>query len=325
MPTIALAGATTGLGHLVLQALLSQQPSIHKIVLLSRTPQPHLSALGVTVYVTEYTSHDSLVASLTGVHTLLSFIGGSSEALLHAQLALLAAAKEAGVKRFAPSEYAGSDYEGIDLYASKAEVWEAVKESGLQYTRFTCGLFMNLLGTGTPKPASEDTFSALDAKTGEEEALAGLRPWNFVINMVAGTADLPGDGTAQVVFTEMRDVARFVVAALNLEAWPEEFGMRGDVLSFRDVVRIVEEVQGRKLLVKENGVRDMAQVGDFYNQCRVKIVQGWGMVGSDCNDLFSDIKPTTVQEFVGKWWGGVEMGEAAWVGDVTFGEENMTR
>ena len=79
-----------------------------------------------------------------------------------AQLTLIEAAKEAGAKRFAPSEYALSTYDNLDLYAGKAAVWEALRVSGLEYTRFFCGIFMNTLGTGTPK--------------GEAEALGGLRP-----------------------------------------------------------------------------------------------------------------------------------------------------
>ena len=104
-----------------------------------------------------------------------------------AQLAIIAAAKEAGVKRFGPSEYAVREYEDWDFCAGKIPVWEATKTSGLGYTEFTCGVFMNTLGTGTPK--------------GEVEALGGLRPWTFVIDMKARTADLPGDRNSRMTVT----------------------------------------------------------------------------------------------------------------------------
>ena len=94
-------------------------------------------------------------------------------------MALLAACKEAGVKRFAPSEYAFGVNEGIDLYAGKAAFCEAVQKSGLEYTRFNCGMFMSALATGTPKPLTEVGVRE-GRKDGEDEALGGLRPWNFV-------------------------------------------------------------------------------------------------------------------------------------------------
>ena len=72
---------------------------------------------------------------------------------------------------------------------------------------------MELLGTGTPK--------------GEEKAFAGLRGWNFVVNVRAGTADLPGDSSVEMVYTRARDVAKFVAAVVRLEKWEEEMGMVG--------------------------------------------------------------------------------------------------
>lgn len=203
----------------------------------------------------------------------------------------------------------------------KALVWEAVKTSGLEYTRFSCGLFTNILATGTPKPPTEHGRS-LGIATGEQEALAGVRPWNFVINMAGGTADYAADGTAPVVFTEMHDVALFVLQALDLKTWPEELGMRGDVKSFVQVVEIVERVQERKFLSRENSVQELqAKVEDpgkrFYNQGRLAIAKGWAVVQDDLNHL-TDVKPVTVEQFVEKWWRGVELGAPAWGEDRSF-------
>lgn len=323
MVTVALAGATTGLGQVVLNRFLAQNKAAkHTLVLLSRTPQPHLTALGVHVRIVDYTDHATLVASLSGVHTLLSFIGGAASTLQTSQLAIISAAKEAGVVRFAPSDYAGVGYKGIDLYAGKAVVWEAVKQSGLEYTRFSCGLFMDILATGTPKVVvSED-----GENEGEREALGGLRPWNFVVNVKAGTAELPGNGNAKVVFTTTKDVARFVAATVDLQSrWPEELGMRGDLKSFKEVVRIVEEVQERKFLVREDSVEEMREKGDFYNQVRLKLAEGWGVVGREMNELAPQVQTTSVRDFVEKWWGGVELEESAWVENVHFGAEDMAR
>ena len=256
----------------MLMTLLAHNNNKHKLVLLSRSEQPEFTAQGVDVRVVDYTKHDQLVQAFEGVHTALSVIGGSPQALRDSQLALIPACKEAGVKRFAPSEYAGDKYAGVDLYAGKGDVWEATRKSGLEYTRFSCGLFTSVLATGTPKPLTE-VGQREGRKTGEEEALAGLRPWNYVVNLKAGTADYPGDGTAPMCITDMRDVALFVFRALDLETWPEDLGMRGDVKSFKELVEICERVQKRKWLTKHNSLEELAAKVDdpgkrFYNQTR---------------------------------------------------------
>ena len=324
MVTVALAGATTGLGLTILRHLVSSPTNTHQIVLLSRSPQPTWTARGVLVREVDYSSLGSLTEALAGVHTVLSLIGGSADALRDGQLALVAAATQAGVKRFAPSEFSlrGGGYE-LELYAGKKAVWDAVVASGMEYTRFSCGIFMGFLGTGTPKGLSE-IGRAEGAKSGEEEALGGLRAWDFVVNVGNGTADLPGDGRRAVAFTDTRDVARFVEGALGMEVWPEELGMRGDLMDWRTLVEVLERVQGRKFLVRENEVEEMERVARevegkrFYNQVRIALVKGEGVVGDELNRAFPEVKPVGVEEFVRKWWEGVELGEARWEEDRSF-------
>ncbi|KAI6817503.1 hypothetical protein KC332_g434 [Hortaea werneckii] len=332
MVTVALAGATTGFGLTVLKTFLHLNSSLnpaqqHKIILLSRSSQPEWSAKGLEVRQTSYEDHAQLVSALQGVHTLISLIGGDASALRNAQASLLAAARAADVKRFAPSEYAGLGYEGIDLYAaSKAEIWKrclaAKHETGMQVARFNCGLFMSILATGTTKGITE-VGRREDAETGEEEALAGLRPWNFVLNLRAGTADLPGDGSAKVAWTEMRDVATFMFHALSLPLWPEDLNMRGDLRSFREVLEIVQRVQGRKFLVRENSIEEMEDLAheegkQFYNQVRVALVKGYCDVPDDLNRMFPDVHPIDCESFVKKWWSGTRLPEAAWEEDQAF-------
>ncbi|KAM0710900.1 hypothetical protein Q7P35_001638 [Cladosporium inversicolor] len=326
MPVVALAGAMSGLGLTVLRHLASSSPNgtPNTYIILSRAPQPTWTARGFTVREVDYTSPNSLAQALQGVHTVLSFIGGSASALRDSQLALVAAAREAGVQRFAPSEFAlrGGGY-GLELYAGKREVWDAVVASGMEYTRFSCGMFLGLLATGTPKGVTA-VGAAEGAASGEEEALGGLRPWNFVVNVKAGTADLPGNGRGKLVFTDTRDVARFVEAALGMERWPEELGMRGDLMDWREMVGVLEEVQGRKFLIRENSVEEMERVARevegkrFYNEVRVAFARGEGIVGDELNRAFPEIKPTDVKTFARKWWDGVELDEPRWEQDQSF-------
>ena len=322
MVTVALVGASTGFGLTMLQTFLQHNNNKHKIVLISRSEKPEFTAKGVDVRAVDYSNHEQLVHAFRGVHTVLSVIGGGPGPIRDAQMAIIPACKEAGVKRFAPSEYAGNSNKGIDLYAGKKEVWEATKKSGMEYTSFSCGIFMSILATGTPKPMT-DVGKREGRTSGEDEALAGLRPWNYVLNLKAGTADLPGDGTGMSCFTDMRDIALFVFRALDLETWPEQLGMRGDVKSFKQVVEICEKVQGRKWLTRNNSLEELAAKCDdpgkaFYNQTRLQFAKGLGMVGDELNKAFPDVKPITCEEFVEKWWGGVKLGEPSWTEDVSF-------
>ncbi|CAD0101319.1 unnamed protein product [Aureobasidium mustum] len=142
--------------------------------------------------------------------------------------------------------------------------------------------------------------------------------------MKAGTAEVPALGDGKIVFTEMNDVARFVIASLELEVWPEVLGMRGDVNTYRGAVAVAEKVQQRKFLVREDSVstiqKQIEEVPEmkFYNQVRLALTDGWGLVNDELNKAFPTIKPTSLEEFVMKWWEGVELEEASW------GSENKT-
>ena len=76
MVKVALAGATGGLGAIILSAILDTRK--HQVVALSRSPNPSLTAKGVDVRPVSYTDHASLTAALRGVHTVLSVIGSIS-------------------------------------------------------------------------------------------------------------------------------------------------------------------------------------------------------------------------------------------------------
>lgn len=84
----------------------------------------------------------------------------------------------------------------------------------------------------------------------EAEALGGLRPFNYIIDLPAGTADIPGDGKTPVPFTSTQDVGMFVAGSLDLERWEPVSGMAGDMKTFEELIEIAESVTGgkRKLL-----------------------------------------------------------------------------
>jgi hypothetical protein len=61
----------------------------------------------------------------------------------------------------------------------------------------------------------------------------------------------------------------------------------------------------------------------FYNQTRVALAKGWGMVGDELNRAFPDEELTTCEAFIEKWWGGVVLEEPEWMTGKTFDAEDM--
>ena len=91
MVNVAVAGATTGLGEMVLSAILESR--LHDIIALSRNPNPALTTKGADVRIVDYKDHGSILNALRDVYTVLSLIGGlNQDERRDAQLALWAAA-----------------------------------------------------------------------------------------------------------------------------------------------------------------------------------------------------------------------------------------
>ncbi|RPB22282.1 NAD(P)-binding protein [Terfezia boudieri ATCC MYA-4762] len=188
------------------------------------------------VSIIDYSKRETLVIALQGVHTVISVAFAFDPAsFVSSQITLLQAAKEAGVKRFAPSDwaYAEAANDFIGVYHPKAEIWEAVKESGLQYTAFRPGLFLNFTAFGSTKlERDERVFKA------SPEFPIGL-------NIAAGRADVPGSGEERLNITFTDDIAGFAAASLDTE-WKTESGMAGTVTTLNELVNIAEKVTGKK-------------------------------------------------------------------------------
>ena len=136
---------------------------------------------------------------------------------------------------------------GINLYRAKVPVWEATKASGLEYTNFAPGLFMNAFVIGTPR--------------GQQEALEWHRPYNFIVNVKLGNAGIPGDGNKKLTLTTMGDTAKFVTAALDLEKWEEEMGVVGENVTFIEIVAIAKKVTKRRFLVRYKNIEETDERG----------------------------------------------------------------
>jgi hypothetical protein len=227
------------------------------------------------------------------------------------QLNLLNAAIEAGCRRFAPSEFALCEQSQaqVDLLQPKNVVWEAVKgkvEKGLiDAARFPCGMFMNYLGIGV---GGEQ----------EKEARAGFAEGAFLVHLDAEPAyvvvPVRADGSApSLTLTDIRDVGRFVAAALELEEWGgRELGMAGDTLGFEELIRLCERYTGKKIEVRRVTIQQLEERlkeipdEDMLKRMDCQIAMACARDGSVVPGVLNEVcsvQPVKVEEFLRKYWG----------------------
>ncbi|KAL2870564.1 uncharacterized protein BJX67DRAFT_377919 [Aspergillus lucknowensis] len=331
---IAVAGGSGTIGSSIIRALCAKHKLYKPIVLSRATPtNPPGTLKTTTALVTtesgdvevpletryvDYTSADSLHSALVGVEAVISALLIPGPEIVPYQLNLLDASIRAGVRRFAPSEFAlpQAVHGDVDVDGGKIVVWDAcraaVADGKIDAAAFPCGMFMNYLGIGAP----EDR---------REEALAGFREGPMIFHLdeqpQAGAGEwveipLTADGGyPDLTMTDIRDVGRFVVAALGLEEpWGgREMGMVGETRNLGEIVRIIEGVLGRAVEVRaverETLQRrlDGVAAGDILAQIDIQYTmvcgQGGSVVQPVLNGLCPDVKPTTIQGFMEKYWG----------------------
>ncbi|KAF3482882.1 isoflavone reductase family protein [Arthroderma uncinatum] len=329
MVKVAIAGGSSPtLGHSVVSALLATNGR-HTPIILSRKKADDgttsskdvwpvagssSSTAEVETRYVDYESDDSLVASLRDIDTVISvLLIHDTDTFVKTQIRLLHAAEAAGCRRFAPSEFAGTydmhfkvDFDKM----AKLPVWEAVLASKIDAAMFSSGMFMNYLGIGCPE------------KDGNRaEALAGFAEGPFLFNLVEGWVDMPvveGDGAspALITMTNIRDIGRFVAAAIDLEQpWGKrELGMAGSTLRFDEMVPLIEKYTGRKMEIRPftkkqlqeraaNASEGVAGIIE-HMECQLKTVccEGGIPIEPTLNRLCPGVKPMTVEEFLRKYW-----------------------
>ncbi|KAL7904268.1 NAD(P)-binding protein [Trichoderma velutinum] len=298
MVTVAVAGGTTGIGSNVVRGI--RDSGKHDLVVLSRSKRPELEEQGVTVRVVDYESPDQLKEALQGVHTVISCIWSFGPDFALSQLALLEAAKAVGAKRFVPSDWATDKYESVAGYAGKITVWDAVQKSGLEYTRFIPGLWMNEWAVGATRSPNE--------------ALAGYRGPPFLLDLKKRTLLIPGDGNQKAVFTDMRDIGKIVAASLDLPSWQPDTRIVGERLTYNEVAKITEKAIGHTI---EKTYYPMSAIEGvlagnpdpeqfFFHQFMKMIADGAVDFEPTANAAVTSVKPIQAEAYLTEAWSGFE-------------------
>ncbi|KAF9068976.1 hypothetical protein BDP27DRAFT_1223361 [Rhodocollybia butyracea] len=230
LTSFALIGSSGYFGSFVVSAFaqaVSRQPTI---IVLSRNPESKKYPSGVKVVrVDDYEDVDA-IAKIFVEHQIDAVVSTVGYAGITVQKRMADAAKKAGVKLFAPSEFGSPTDDAPDEYPDfqeKDEVAKYIEAIGLPCARFYNGAFIN-----------SGLFS-----------VTGVR--------VNGKVNVIGRGQSPVSFTLEEDVAGFVayvLTSLTLNSLSNKiFRLEGDRASLVELanwygkeVSHVEEIPGRR-------------------------------------------------------------------------------
>lgn len=169
------------------------------------------------------------------MNTVISVISGP------AQIALIDAAAEAGIRRFAPAEFEGQaalrpQPDALDRGKRAAlDRLQQYQTRGMQYTSFVCGILYERFGPGGMVAKGIGLRSGIGAEG------------DYLVHISQKKAHIPYDANGQpgtISMTSAEDVGKFVAAALDLPQWPPELQMRGDRMNVLRLVNIAEAIRG---------------------------------------------------------------------------------
>lgn len=197
------------------------------------------------VAVVDFDNVEELRYTLQGVDLLISTISAAE------QINLIDAARRARVRLFVPSEFEGDlshrpTNDPLDRGSQAAlELLHRCSQSrphSMQYTVFSCGLFMERFGPGGLRSYN------IGSSTGVQNSN------DYVVDVANATAEIIENNSqgrpVRVNLTSVYDVARFMAAAIELGpgSWPREFRMRGDHMAVRDIITACSGVRRGTLL-----------------------------------------------------------------------------
>ncbi|KAM0431590.1 hypothetical protein ACHAQK_010215 [Fusarium lateritium] len=228
MVNVAVAGGTGGVGRSIVDAL--RMDGKHKTVILTRKAPDQLD-LGVPIIEVDYDSISGLQAVLEEhqIQVVISALAMHIIGVGKSQINLIQAAENSTfTKRFvtstwaarAPTEYLSLLPHGFQHIESYAKL----EQTGLEWTAFNLGWFLDYFAM-----PHVDTY---------------IPQTTFVVDMANKHASIPGDGQQAMTFTYTKDVAQFVVAALDLPKWERDTYIIGDKMTWEEFVKLAEQARG---------------------------------------------------------------------------------
>ncbi|KAJ4400757.1 hypothetical protein N0V85_005679 [Neurospora sp. IMI 360204] len=244
--TVAVLGGTGNLGTHIVRALLVGG---FTVTILTRpgstSPRPSFSPYTVPFTEVDYSSPSSLRDALQGQDAVVSVLATT---VVQEQKKIIDAAIEAGVKRFVPSEFgvntrkAGIERTRIgELLAGKRGVVDYLISKageGLSWTGLSTGLFFD------PVHVLSNGLGGIDVKNGKATIIdSGNEPWPASLRSHVGRA--------------VSEILRHPDLTKNQYLSTASFNV-----SQNQLVKIVEELTGKKLEVTHVSSKDIFKQGE---------------------------------------------------------------
>jgi uncharacterized protein YbjT (DUF2867 family) len=289
---VLVVGVTGMLGGKIVDALLergeTQVRALVRDLSKRRGELAHFERRGVELVDGDVLDVESLDIATRDVRTVVSAVNNQPQLIIDGQTNLLRASERNGVQRFFPSDFS-VDYRKVSLGDNdnldmRLRFYEVLMKSPIEHTLVLNGAFSEML--------MEPAFGSYNPESGE------FRFW--------GDPDQPMD------FTLTDDAARYVAASVtDPRVANQSLNVAGDVKSNRELAGIYETVTGQKLELKQLGTAD--QLKEWIarkkptarnpweylpQQYQWTMVTGKGKLDPVMNDLYPEIKPVRIQEFL---------------------------
>ncbi|KAF2018035.1 NAD(P)-binding protein [Aaosphaeria arxii CBS 175.79] len=313
MVNIAVAGGTGNVATEILRATIAS--GRHNITIFTRgSKTAESSQPNVTYKAVDYSDHAALVDALRGFDICLCFMIIIGEGYT-AQIKLIDACIEAGVKRFAPSEWGIKNGSPVPDYKPKDETVEYLKEINkdkkvLEYTLFQPSIFMDYFAH--PNPLSPN-----------------LHTWSFFIDPSSRHAILPESQDDPLVLTRISDDSEILLRAIeDPNPWPVIGGIRGCRTTIRELFALSKEIRGGEWTIENVSDEDVEnktlqtkwcpqmthpslplEVRESYSKVFLNnflsaILAGSWDVSDEFNQRYPDYKFTNLKDYLKEAWEG---------------------
>jgi hypothetical protein len=258
-----------------------------------------------------------LTSALTGFDTCLSFLVAHLDTNNTAQKNLIHACIAAGVRRFAPSEWAIASNSGVPAYANKdaiAAYLAELKTKGelgeLQYCLFQPSVFLDYFAH--PHPVSPNFIT-----------------WPLFMDFENRRTMILDDGTYPFVVTSVSDVSEMLAGALDdPNPWPVLGGMQGVRTNINELFALAQKIRGGEWKVDHVSSEDIEKgelktswvpqlshpaipveirakfsvefVMDFFRAMK----NGSWDVGREWNERLTGFEPIGLETYLTKAWEG---------------------
>ncbi|PNP84974.1 hypothetical protein FNYG_01671 [Fusarium nygamai] len=302
MVVVAVAGGTGGIGGAIVDTL---RPSPHhKMIILTRKI-PDTSQSTDTFVTLDYSDVDAMAKALNdnNVHTVISALRVFDPASSEAESNLVKATAKANTpKRFIASAWGIEYADTTPVGQARGRTLVELRKTNLEWTRFDNGFFLDYYGPLTLKSYMQRVAWAIDIE-----------------NKKAG---IPGTGNEPMTFTYTFDVAKFVVAALDLPKWEELMYCYGEKTTWNKVLKQAEDAIGSKFDVAYDPVEKLEKgevtelpfnrnAADLPQKVLEGLISLWGLyvlegkydlpTDKALNKVFRDIQPLKVEDVLGLW------------------------